>query len=152
VADSEVSGNMGELVTSLERETALYEKLADEARQIASAVREGDYDAIETLLKSKEGLIAELRSVAETTDRLRGGSGSHETVPQSMQAKAAEAFDRARRALEALLVLEQENEAMFSTMTDSIRAELAEMADGRRLLDGYRSRGRTAPLFMDKRR
>lgn len=152
MADSNGSGIVGELVTSLERETALYERLAEGARQIAAAVREGDYDQLEGLLKNKERVIAELRSVAETTDRLRNDTGKDEKVPESMQAKAAEAFDHARRALQALLELEQQNEAMFRTMTDSIRAELAETAGGRRLLDGYRAGRQTAPLFVDKRR
>jgi phage-related tail protein len=152
VTEPNVSASVGELVASLESETALYEKLAEGARQIASAVREGDYDALEALLKNKDRVIGELRSAAERTDRLRNNPDRGEKVPQGMQAKAAEAFDRARRALEALVDLEQQNEAMFRTMTDSIRAELAEMAGGRRLLDGYRLGGQTGPLFMDKRR
>jgi len=152
VAEPDVLGSVQELVTSLEKETALYERLADAARQIGSAARKGEYDALEALLKDKDRMIAELRSVAETTDRLRSSPGKADRALQGTLARTAEAFERARRALEALLALEQQNEATFRTMTDSIRAELAELADGRRLLDGYRSGGQTPPLFVDKRR
>lgn len=151
MTESSVSACVRELVTSLEKETALYKTLTDIAQGIASAVGQGEFETLGALLKTREGVVAELRTVTEATDRLRRDLDGHEEVPQSMQARVVEAFKSARGALKALLDLERNNEESFKAMTGSIRAELAELVQGRRLLEAYRGTRRTAPLFMDKR-
>jgi len=141
-----------ELVANLNRETALYEKLAGTARGAASAAGRRDHDALNELLRTKKGLIEELRVVTETTDGLRRELTNHQKVPRDVQESVSEALERARSALEMLLDLERANEESFKAVTDSMRTELVEIARGRRLLEGYRAtREATEPLFMDKR-
>jgi len=151
MTESAVRRCVRELVANLDRETALYEKLAGTAREAALAAERCDPEALCELLRTKSAVIAELRPVAETTEVLRGELANHQ-VPQEFQERASEALQRARSALEALLNLEQANEESFRAMTDSVRAELVETVRGRRLLEGYRVKRGTDPMFMDKRR
>ena len=141
-----------ELEGSLGNETAIYEKLADIAREIGSAVERSDGDALGKLLERKRDVIAGLRPIAETTARLREELAGHPEAPGDLQARACEALGRARGALEALLGLERANEESLRAVTSSMRTELAEVARGRRLLEGYRGTRETEPLFLDKRR
>ena len=136
----------------LNEETALYERLADIARKTALAVQHHDGEAVSELLVSKKNAIGELRPVSETTDRLRRELGDYQEVSDDMRARASEALKRARSALEVVLGLERENEESLRVATGSIRAELIEIAHGRRLLEGYGAMRQTEPLFMDKRR
>jgi hypothetical protein len=141
-----------QLEDSLNNETVIYEKLAGVAREVGGAVERGDDDALSRLLERKRAMIAELRPVAETTGRLRAELGGHREVPDDVAARASEALGRARGALEVLLRLEHENEESLRAVTSSIRTELAEIAGGRRLLQGYRGTRETEPLFLDKLR
>ena len=150
--ESTLSRCVQELEGSLDNETAIYEKLADIARDIGSAVERRDDDAVSKLLEKKKRMIAELRPVAERTIRLREQLAGHPEVPGDIGASASEALGRARGALEVLLGLERANEESLRTVTSSMRAELVEIARGRRLLEGYRGTRETEPLFVDKRR
>jgi DNA-binding XRE family transcriptional regulator len=150
--ESALSECVRKLEANLDKETALYEKLANVARETAVALERNDSDAVTELLTTKRGMIAELRNTAETTDALREELADYEEVPQDMQDRASDALKRARSALETLLVLERANGESFRAVTDTTRAELADIARGRRLLDGYRAARDTTPLFMDKRR
>jgi hypothetical protein len=141
-----------ELEGSLNNERLIYEKLADLAREIGPAVERGDDGALSRLLKRKRAMIAELKPVAETTGRLREELAGHREVPDDVAARASEALGRARGALEVLLRLERANEESLRAVTGSIRAELVEIARGRRLLEGYRGARETQPLFLDKLR
>jgi hypothetical protein len=140
------------LETSIDKQTDIYEKLADIAAQIRAAIDRSDDGAIGELLERKRDIISDLKPVAETTARLREQLAGHSEVPGDLQARASDAVGRARGALEALLGLELANEEALRAVTGSIRAELVEIGRGRRLLEGYRGSRETDPLFMDKRR
>ena len=152
MAERTLSQCVQELQGSLRNETALYEKLADIAGEIRSAVERNDDGALGELLERKRNIISELKPVAETTAHLREELAAHPHVPADLQARASEALGRARGALEALLGLELANEEALRAVTGSIREELVEIGRGRRLLEGYRGSRETEPLFMDKRR
>ncbi len=152
MAESTVSRCVQELEDSLNNETVIYEKLGDLAREIGRAVERCDDDALSRLLERKKAMIAELKPVAEAGGRLREELAGHHEVPDDVSARASEALGRARGALEALLRLERANEESLRTVAGSIRGELAEIARGRRLLEGYRGARETEPLFLDKLR
>ena len=146
------SRRVQELEVNLDRETTLYETLADIARKLALALEHHDLDALTELLERKKSVIAELMPVAETTRRLRRELAEQREVPADVQARASGALERARGALEVLLGLERANEESLQAATSSMREDLIEVARGRRLLEGYRGTRETEPLFMDKRR
>jgi len=152
VPESTVSRCVRELEGSLNNETLIYEKLADVAREMGPAVERGDDDALSSLLERKRGMIAQLKPVAETTSRLREELAGHHEVPDDVAARASDALGRARGALEVLLRLERANEESIRAVTSSLRAELVEIARGRRLLEGYRGTRETEPLFLDRLR
>jgi SMC interacting uncharacterized protein involved in chromosome segregation len=151
VSEEELAACVQELEANLNAEAALYEQLREIARETELAARREDNEAVGELMKSKNGVIDELRRVSGTTDRLRQDFAGYRDVPIEIQAKVSEALGRTEALLEEVLEFERGIEEPLRSMKDSIRAELHEAVRGRRLLNGYRQAPVTEPRFMDKR-